>query len=68
MKDSSKSMVDFLHYIDRIRLIGEDLSILIGREDILFPALMVGAKGWLTATAGISPEMMIGIYNNLSKL
>jgi len=63
MKDSSGSMVDLLHYMDKIRLIGEDLSFLIGREDILFPALMVGAKGCMTATAGILPEIMVGIYN-----
>jgi dihydrodipicolinate synthase/N-acetylneuraminate lyase len=63
MKDSSGSMVDLLHYIDKIRLIGEDLSILVGREDILFPALMVGAKGCMTATAGILPEVMVGIYD-----
>ncbi|MGA2463698.1 MAG: dihydrodipicolinate synthase family protein [Thermodesulfobacteriota bacterium] len=62
MKDSSGSMVDLLHYMDKIRLIGEDLSFLVGREDILFPALMVGAKGCMTATAGILPEVMVGIY------
>jgi dihydrodipicolinate synthase/N-acetylneuraminate lyase len=63
MKDSSGSMVDLLHYMDKIRLIGEDLSILVGREDILFPALMMGAKGCMTATSGILPEAMIGIYD-----
>jgi dihydrodipicolinate synthase/N-acetylneuraminate lyase len=63
MKDSSGSMVDLMHYMDKVRLIGEDISFLVGREDILFPALMVGAKGCMTATAGILPEMMVGIYN-----
>ena len=62
MKDSSGSMVDLLHYMDKIRLIGEDLSVLVGREDILFPALMMGAKGCMTATSGILPEAMVGIY------
>lgn len=64
MKDSSGSMVDLLHFMDKIRLIGEDLSMLVGREEILFPALMVGAKGCMTATAGILPEVMVGIYNS----
>ena len=63
MKDSSGSMVDLLHYMDKIRLIGEDLSVLVGREDMLFPALMMGAKGCMTATSGILPEAMVGIYN-----
>jgi len=63
MKDSSGSMVDLVHYMDKIRLIGEDLSVLVGREDMLFPALMMGAKGCMTATSGILPEAMVGIYN-----
>jgi 4-hydroxy-tetrahydrodipicolinate synthase len=67
MKDSSGNMVDFLHYMDKIRLIGEDLSMLIGREEILFPGLMVGAKGCITGTAGILPEVMVGIYNAWQK-
>jgi 4-hydroxy-tetrahydrodipicolinate synthase len=67
MKDSSGSMVDFLHYMDKIRLIGEDLSLLIGREEILFPGLMIGAKGCMTGTAGILPEVMVGIYNAWQK-
>lgn len=67
MKDSSGSMVDFMHFIDKIRIIGEDLNILAGREETLFPTLMVGGKGCMTATAGILPEKMLGIYNEWKK-
>jgi len=62
MKDSSGSMVDFLHFMDKVRIIGEDINILTGREETLFPCLMVGGKGCMTATSGILPEIMIGIY------
>jgi 4-hydroxy-tetrahydrodipicolinate synthase len=62
MKDSSGSMVDFLHFVDKVRIIGEDINILTGREETLFPCLMVGGKGCMTATSGILPEIMIGIY------
>jgi len=62
MKDSSGSMVDFLHFMDTIRIIGEDINILTGREETLFPCLMVGGRGCMTATAGIFPEIMLGIY------
>jgi len=62
MKDSSGSMVDLLHYLDKIRLIGEDLAILVGREEMFFPALMVGAEGCLSATCGILPEIMVGVF------
>jgi 4-hydroxy-tetrahydrodipicolinate synthase len=62
MKDSSGSMVDFLHFMHKIQIIGEDINILTGREETLFPCLMVGGKGCMTATSGILPEIMIGIY------
>jgi dihydrodipicolinate synthase/N-acetylneuraminate lyase len=32
MKDSSGNMVDFLHFMDKIRIIGEDLNIMTGRS------------------------------------
>jgi N-acetylneuraminate lyase/4-hydroxy-tetrahydrodipicolinate synthase len=63
MKDSSGSMVDFMHFMDKARLVGEDIAFLTGREDMLFPALMVGAKGCMVAMAGILPEIMVDIYN-----
>lgn len=62
MKDSSGSMVDFVHFMDKIRLVREQMSFLTGREDTFFPALMMGAKGCMTATSGILPEAMVGIY------
>jgi N-acetylneuraminate lyase/4-hydroxy-tetrahydrodipicolinate synthase len=63
MKDSSGSMVDFLHFVDKIRLIGEDFFFLTGREETLLPCLMMGGKGCMTATSGILPETMLGIYD-----
>jgi N-acetylneuraminate lyase/4-hydroxy-tetrahydrodipicolinate synthase len=63
MKDSSGNMVDFLHFMDKIRLVGEDLNMLTGREEMLFPCLMMGAKGCMTAMAGILPEIMVNIYD-----
>ncbi len=63
MKDSSGSMVDFLHFADKIRLIGEDFFFLTGREETLLPCLMMGGKGCMTATSGILPETMLGIYD-----
>jgi len=62
MKDSSGSMVDFMHFMDKIKIAGEDISVMTGREETLFPCLMVGGKGCVTATSGILPEIMSGIY------
>ena len=67
MKDSSGSMVDLVHYLDKIRLIGEDLAILVGREELFFPGLMVGADGCLSVTCGILPEIMVDIYRSWKK-
>ena len=63
MKDSSGSMVDFLHFMDKIQSIGEDINMLTGREETLFACLMVGGKGCMTGISGILPEIMIGIYD-----
>lgn len=63
MKDSSGNMVDFMHYMDKVRLIGAELNIMTGREEMLYSALAVGAKGTMSATVGIVPEIMTGIYN-----
>jgi len=62
MKDSSGSMVDFMHFMDKIKIAGENISVMTGREETLFPCLMVGGKGCVTATSGILPEIMTGIY------
>jgi 4-hydroxy-tetrahydrodipicolinate synthase len=62
MKDSSGSMVDFMHFMDKIAIAGEDISMLTGREETLLSCLLMGAKGCMTATAGIFPEIMVGIY------
>lgn len=64
MKDSSGSMVDLLHYMDKIKVAGEDLNILIGREEMLYSALNVGAKGTMTGSSGIIPEIMVEIYDS----
>ena len=63
LKDSSGSMVDFMHFMDKIRIVKEEMNFLTGREETLFACLMVGGKGCMAATAGILPEIMVGIYN-----
>jgi len=62
MKDSSGSMVDFLHFMDKTQRAGSDFHLLTGREETLLPCLMMGAKGCVTGTSGILPEIMVGIY------
>ncbi|MEL7631985.1 MULTISPECIES: dihydrodipicolinate synthase family protein [Sporomusa] len=63
MKDSSGNMVELMHYMDKVRRTGSDMNFLVGREEILAPALTVGACGCMTASAGIIPEIMVGIWD-----
>jgi 4-hydroxy-tetrahydrodipicolinate synthase len=63
MKDSSGSMVDLMHYLNEAQLSQADYTVLVGREDMLAPALMVGANGCMVAAAGIVPEILVGIWN-----
>jgi N-acetylneuraminate lyase/4-hydroxy-tetrahydrodipicolinate synthase len=62
IKDSSGSMVDFLHFMDKTQRTGSDFHLLTGREETLMPCLIMGAKGCVTGTSGILPEIMVGIY------
>jgi dihydrodipicolinate synthase/N-acetylneuraminate lyase len=62
VKDSSGSMVDFLHFLDKIRLGGGDTNLLTGREETFLACLMMGGKGCMTASSGILPEILVGIY------
>jgi dihydrodipicolinate synthase/N-acetylneuraminate lyase len=63
MKDSSGNMVDFMHFMDKVRLAGSDMNFLVGREEILAPALSIGASGCMVGCGGIIPEIMVGIWD-----
>ncbi|MHA1931768.1 MAG: dihydrodipicolinate synthase family protein [Promethearchaeota archaeon] len=67
MKDSSGSMVDFLHFMDEVRSIGGNMNFMPGREETFFASLMMGATGSITGIAAVLPEFMVGIYNHWKK-
>ena len=60
-------MVDFLHFMDKVKLVGEEMNFLTGREEMLLACLAMGGKGCMTATAGILPEIMVDIYEAFEK-
>jgi len=67
VKDSSGNMINIMNLIEMTRKVNSNFKVLVGVEEILLPALLVGGNGCMTATAGIFPEFMIGIwkaYNN----
>lgn len=67
MKDSSGSMVDLMHFMDKVKIAEGELNFLTGREENLYASLCVGAKGCMVGSAGIVPEIMVGIYNSFQK-
>ena len=60
IKDSSANMKRIEHMIEETR--GKDVSVLTGTDDILFPALVGGVSGSMTAFATIFPEKICSLY------
>ncbi|MCS7045499.1 MAG: 4-hydroxy-tetrahydrodipicolinate synthase, partial [Gemmataceae bacterium] len=59
IKDSSG---DLQNTLEMIRCVPESFSVLMGRDTLIFPALMFGAKGAVPATANIVPKLLVEIY------
>lgn len=64
IKDSSGSMVDFMHFMEKVRSAGGDMNFLTGREETFLASLMMGAKGTIAGVAAFLPEYLVGIYNH----
>ncbi len=62
IKDSSRDFPRFLNLINRMRPRRPDFSILIGTEEIILPALLMGGDGGTIATSGIVPEVVMKLY------
>lgn len=67
MKDSSGSIVEFLHFLDILGEREKDFYPFIGREEVFYAGLSLGAKGSMTASASLFPEAMVGIWNFFKK-
>lgn len=63
VKDSSRDLPRFLNTIQAIKPQRPDFSCLIGCEEILLPALMMGADGGTIATSGVVPEVIMRFYH-----
>lgn len=67
IKDSSGSMVEFMHNYEIIKENNPNLNILIGRDEMFLQALISGADGCMVGSAAIIPEVFIKIYELFSK-
>jgi 4-hydroxy-tetrahydrodipicolinate synthase len=59
IKDSSG---DLQTTNEMIRVVPPRFSVMMGRDTLIFPALMFGAKGAVPATANIAPKILVEIY------
>ena len=61
-KDSSRDLPRIVNTINRLRPQRPDYVVLNGCEEILLPAIIMGADGGTIATAGIIPEVIAELY------
>src|SRR5262245_32875250 len=59
IKDSSG---DLQNAIETVRLVPGDFAVLMGRDTLIAPALMFGAKGAVPASGNIAPKVVVEIY------
>lgn len=59
IKDSSG---DLQNTIDYIRVVPERVSVFQGRDTIIYPSLMCGAKGAVAASANVAPQLCVELY------
>jgi 4-hydroxy-tetrahydrodipicolinate synthase len=59
VKDSSG---DLQNTVECIRVVPDRFAVLMGRDTLIFPALMMGACGAVPATGNIAPKLLVEIY------
>jgi len=64
IKDSSFSIVDFMHFIIELKQ-RKDFTFMVGTEVLLLPAMMVGSKGCVSGTANVFPELVVELYETI---
>jgi len=67
IKDSSRDMPRFMDTLNEVKTQRPDFSCLIGCEEILLPALLMGADGGTIASSGVAPEAIMKLYNSFLK-
>jgi 4-hydroxy-tetrahydrodipicolinate synthase len=59
VKDSSG---DLQNTNELVRVVPERFAVMMGRDTLIFPALMFGARGAVPATGNIAPRLLVEIY------
>jgi 4-hydroxy-tetrahydrodipicolinate synthase len=64
IKDSSGDLQNTQEYI---KAVPPRFSVLMGRDTLIFPALLMGARGAVPATGNIAPRLLVEIYERFTK-
>src|SRR5262249_52367395 len=64
VKDSSGDLQNTQEYI---RVVPERFSVMMGRDTLIFPALVMGARGAVPATGNIAPRLLVEIYESFRR-
>jgi 4-hydroxy-tetrahydrodipicolinate synthase len=59
IKDSSGDLQNTLEYI---RVVPDRFAVMQGRDTLIYPALLFGARGAVPATANVAPALCVEIY------
>lgn len=60
IKDSSKDLILFQEYVE---VGGDNFACIIGTDGLVYPAMMVGGVGVVSAVANPFPELMVALYD-----
>ena len=63
IKDSSRDLPRFLNMMHDVASVRPDFIYLSGCEEMLLPALLMGADGGTIATSGVIPEVFVKLYH-----
>lgn len=64
IKDSSGDLQNTLEYI---RVVPERFAVMQGRDTLIFPALLFGARGAVPATGNIAPALLVEIFESFQR-
>jgi 4-hydroxy-tetrahydrodipicolinate synthase len=64
IKDSSGDLQNTLEYL---RVVPDRFSVLQGRDTLIYPALLFGARGAVPATANVAPRILVDIYESFMR-
>jgi 4-hydroxy-tetrahydrodipicolinate synthase len=62
VKDSTGNLT---HTLDYIAHCPPSFSVIMGRDPLIYAALLQGAKGAIAASANVAAELSVGIYENI---